>query len=308
MRIKRNIHLHKNQDTPHAHGMECRDSVLYVASNNNLVLINLSTKQIIETINVSNAQTLSHITLDSSHFVYMTDWSALKLFRVDLNNNTATSLYSFSAIPGGVSYDESNNRLIILTFVENAPILGYNISTGNLFTIINTNISYHVAICQDANSNYNITSFSDNNVYKFENNISTGPEIISTGHNRPSELGYNRRDHTIGVTNYDSNSIDLILLDPNDVNYEQDIKPAGFMLFQNYPNPFNPVTTIVYNLPKSSFVELSIYDINGRLDETLVNEYKKPGYHTTKWNAEMKSSGIYFYKIDTVDFSCEKSV
>ena len=199
-------------NVPRVHGMEIRDSVLYAASNYNLLLINLSTAETIANISVMSSRTLSHIALDSSHFVYLVDWTALKLFRVDVNNKTSEVLYSFEAIPGGVCYEKNNNRLIILSFEDNAPILGYSLSTGDLYTVKNTNIDEPVAICRDADNNYYITSFSNNSVYKFANDFSTGPEIISSGHNSPSGLGYNRRDHTLGVTNYDSNRIDFIVL------------------------------------------------------------------------------------------------
>ena len=72
-----------------------------------------------------------------------------------------------------------------------------------------------------------------------------------------------------------------------------------FRLEQNYPNPFNATTTIRYQLPKSAFVILSVYDISGRLMETLVNEHKNAGYYAVQWNTEHVGSGIYLYRIDT---------
>ncbi len=82
--------------------------------------------------------------------------------------------------------------------------------------------------------------------------------------------------------------------------------PSKFKLKQNYPNPFNPTTIISYELPKSSFVRLSIYDIIGRLVNTIVNEQKNAGSYTVKWNADNISSGIYFYRIDAGEFSSVK--
>jgi len=87
--------------------------------------------------------------------------------------------------------------------------------------------------------------------------------------------------------------------------YKNDIvlHAKEFLLHQNYPNPFNPATTLSYQLPKSSFVKLSIYDINGGLVEILVNEQKNAGYYSVNWNVENVSSGIYIYKIIAGDFS-----
>jgi len=85
-----------------------------------------------------------------------------------------------------------------------------------------------------------------------------------------------------------------------------EIIPEQIALVGNYPNPFNPSTTILFQLPKSSFVKLSIYDINGRLVELLVNEQKNAGYYSVNWNAEKVGSGIYFYRINAGEFSSVK--
>ena len=84
---------------------------------------------------------------------------------------------------------------------------------------------------------------------------------------------------------------------------EELIIPTKFALNQNFPNPFNPVTTICYALPKSARVELFVYDLNGRIVEKLVNEWKTPGYYSVQWDAEHYPSGVYFYHIQAGDFT-----
>ena len=75
--------------------------------------------------------------------------------------------------------------------------------------------------------------------------------------------------------------------------------PENYKLFQNYPNPFNPITTIGYAIPFDSHVKLTIYNISGRLVETLVDEFNPAGVHRVKWNASKYSSGIYIYRLET---------
>lgn len=84
-----------------------------------------------------------------------------------------------------------------------------------------------------------------------------------------------------------------------DVKSEETDLPSKFTLSQNYPNPFNPVTTISYVLSKDSDVTLTIYDITGRLIETLVNQRQNTGQYMVQWDASLKPSGVYFYKIST---------
>lgn len=79
--------------------------------------------------------------------------------------------------------------------------------------------------------------------------------------------------------------------------------PAHFTISQNYPNPFNPSTTIKFSLPKSSDVKFVIYDVMGKEIETLVDEHLDAGTYETNWNASKYSSGVYFYKIETPEFT-----
>ncbi len=82
--------------------------------------------------------------------------------------------------------------------------------------------------------------------------------------------------------------------------------PNRFSLYQNYPNPFNPSTTIEYQVSKRSNVEVTIYDIDGRLVKTLLNSVQYPGQYSIQWNGQndngnMVSSGTYFYQISSDD-------
>lgn len=73
--------------------------------------------------------------------------------------------------------------------------------------------------------------------------------------------------------------------------------PNSYELYQNYPNPFNPSTNIKFDLPKSSFVRLSVFDILGKEVASLVNEKLDAGSYSFQWNGISLSSGIYFYRM-----------
>jgi hypothetical protein len=77
--------------------------------------------------------------------------------------------------------------------------------------------------------------------------------------------------------------------------------PHSFYLSQNYPNPFNPSTNIKFDIPKSSFVQLTIYDALGKEITKLVNKELKPGSYSVDFNGSDYSSGVYFYKIIVSD-------
>ena len=88
---------------------------------------------------------------------------------------------------------------------------------------------------------------------------------------------------------------------------EHNSLPNKFILHQNYPNPFNPVTTLRYDLPDNSYVNVTVYDMLGREVKTLVNSAQDAGFKSIIWNATNNqgnpvSAGVYLYKIQAGEF------
>ncbi|MCK4655330.1 MAG: T9SS type A sorting domain-containing protein, partial [Candidatus Cloacimonetes bacterium] len=87
-----------------------------------------------------------------------------------------------------------------------------------------------------------------------------------------------------------------------------------YSLAQNYPNPFNPETTISFSITQTSpFVTLEIFNIKGQKVKTLVDEKLEAGNHQVVWdgkneNSKSVSSGIYFYKMNTVEYTSTKKM
>ncbi len=81
-----------------------------------------------------------------------------------------------------------------------------------------------------------------------------------------------------------------------------------FMLKQNYPNPFNPSTIISYQLPVSSHVDLSIYNLLGQKVLTLVSEQQSAGVHKFNFDAKRLASGVYLYRLEAGSFTQTKKL
>ncbi|MBI2417678.1 MAG: choice-of-anchor A family protein, partial [Ignavibacteriales bacterium] len=80
-------------------------------------------------------------------------------------------------------------------------------------------------------------------------------------------------------------------------------KPASFKLEQNYPNPFNPSTIIRFAVPQSGFVSVAVYNVNGELVNTLVNNEMSSGIHEVNFNAANLPSGVYICRMVSGSFS-----
>ena len=94
-----------------------------------------------------------------------------------------------------------------------------------------------------------------------------------------------------------------ILSEAMEIELTNRILPDVFELSQNFPNPFNPNTQIQFALGKDELVNLNIFDIQGRLVSSLINNSNYPaGYHNITWDGTntmgtQVPSGMYLYKL-----------
>ena len=108
-------------------------------------------------------------------------------------------------------------------------------------------------------------------------------------------------------------SVNRSIVIRNPVGIEQNTTVSGFRLNQNYPNPFNPVTDIKFSLPFKENVNITVYDILGKVVRTLVNRLIEAGENNIEWNGTDEAgisvnSGVYFYKITAGDFTETKKM
>jgi hypothetical protein len=178
-------------------------------------------------------------------------------------------------------------------------------------TSINLNEFYHVVVIYDGhnfqvyvNGNLDASSIWSGSILQTTLDLSIGQHL-------PNMSGYNFKGVIDDVRIYDyaltTNEIEnLYYEDTEIISYSYENLPDKFFLYQNCPNPFNPTTTIRYELPEASNVKLQVFDLTGRLVETLVDENQPAGEYLIGWNAQNVSSGIYFYRMQTDGFTSVK--
>lgn len=138
------------------------------------------------------------------------------------------------------------------------------------------------------------TSLGDTMFTVFNNQLSQGFSFVVNG--------------TVSSIQFDPNN--LILKNSSVAVGVEDEKLVldKFELFQNYPNPFNPETVIKYQLPVKSLVSLKVFDVLGKEVALLVNQENEAGIHQIKFDASALSSGIYFYVLQSGNFSESKKL
>jgi hypothetical protein len=132
------------------------------------------------------------------------------------------------------------------------------------------------------------------------------PIQISIAENCPVDYEFNldvMAYDNIGASVFETIALEVVYNVANDQNL-----PAVTKLNKNYPNPFNPQTSISYSLKQAGPVKIEIFNVKGQLVRTLVNTTKKAGKYNAVWFGQNDSgskvgSGIYFYKMQTTDFT-----
>jgi hypothetical protein len=89
------------------------------------------------------------------------------------------------------------------------------------------------------------------------------------------------------------------LITPSYVRINEELANTLVSSIQNYPNPFKKMTTIGYKLKSTEFVNLVVYDLNGKEIKSLVKEIQQEGYHQVIFDAAGVEAGVYFYRLIT---------
>ncbi|MEW6685949.1 MAG: FlgD immunoglobulin-like domain containing protein [Candidatus Edwardsbacteria bacterium] len=145
----------------------------------------------------------------------------------------------------------------------------------------------------------------DNAIYLFDPKTSVAIDLRKNSeYEFAFGSGETKRDFTLAM-----GSEEFVL------NHLKSLKgiPKATILFQNYPNPFSSQTAIRYSLSAISHTTLKIYNVAGQLVKTLVNERCSPGYYSMNWDGKDESGkrvadGVYFYRLETSNFSATKKM
>ncbi|MBN8585337.1 MAG: T9SS type A sorting domain-containing protein [Ignavibacteria bacterium] len=234
---------------------------------------------------------LTAMAIDNSNNVYVTGYSAA----VSTGYDYATIKYN-SNLSQQWLQRTSNSGSDFPFFITVDNISGFVYVTGSSFA---------------AGTGYDYLTISYNsggsmNWEKRENSSSSGNDYASGIAVQDSDRIYitgSANFSGTGIAYYTLRYSKIMAIDPISTNI-----PSKFGLMQNYPNPFNPVTSIRFDIPKSSFVNIKVFDVMGREVANLVNEQLKAGEYMVKWDAVRFSSGIYFYSIAAEGYQVTKKM
>ena len=109
------------------------------------------------------------------------------------------------------------------------------------------------------------------------------------------------------TASYSSGVIGAYDVSCDQLDNDDEIVVDGFGLGQNYPNPFNPITSISFSTPTKQMIRIEIFDLHGRLINTIYEGIATPGEHTVRWDGTNSyhnsiPSGVYFYRLTSENY------
>ena len=191
--------------------------------------------------------------------------------------------------------------------------IGDSSSAAACLESLNSYVSFKLQLIDAETSeiigNYDEVSFDQSNIYQY-NSFSYQVNTSGIG-NRTVYLRLVTDDninagYSLGEIYAADNVLEKAGLKTK--NYDGLSSVTNYSLSQNYPNPFNPATTINYQLPKTGFVTIKIYDILGKEVATLVNEQKTQGRYSVNFDASRLASGVYIYQLRANDYVSSKKM
>ena len=287
-----------------SHGMEVLGDHLFVIDGSTIRGFELTTENEVMTLQVNTAAFLNGLTNDGVSTLYATDFSNKAIYKIDVSD-LANPTYeiianNLGASPNGIIFDGANNRLIFVSWGNNAPIKAVDLSDNSVSTILTTSVGNIDGIDDDNDGNYYISYWSPDRIAKYDNAFANAPEVVSTPFlNSPADICYAKEIDTLGIP-HSGNVLTLVGFAPDTITSIDDIYSDDFELAV-FPNPVTENSVIRFSLDKKTTLQLAIFNQEGKLVKTLLQGEQMKGEHTISFAGISIPSGIYWLSLEGIN-------
>jgi sugar lactone lactonase YvrE len=239
-------------------GIEILGSVLYACDGGRIKGFDLTTGAQVFNLNLS-ATFLNGLTTDGSTYLFATDFSAKKIYRICPATSTFNVMCTTVKTPNGIIYDGANNRCVFVTWGSNAPIQAMSLGDSTVTTLLTTTLGNCDGITQDAAGYWYVTAWTGNKLCRVDPTFSTAPVSVMTGLSSPADIDINSANDSIGIPNSGTTNNVVYYTLPTSVQAEN--TPEEGSLF---PVPAAESFKFVIKTPVQNGVA-EIYDMTGKL-------------------------------------------
>jgi PKD repeat protein len=182
------------------HGIECVGDTVFVCDGGRVRGYNLLTGAQVFNVNLS-ATFLNGITWDGGDFLFATDFTAKKIYRIRISTGGFNSMVTTTYTPNGIYYDGSNNRCVFVNWGGTARVQALSLVDSSVTTLYTTAVSNIDGITRDNQCNWYISTWGGNALRKFNPTFSAAPISVMTGLSSPADIDINVAGDSIGIPN-----------------------------------------------------------------------------------------------------------
>lgn len=241
------------------HGMEILGSTLYACDGGSIKGFDLATGAQVFSLSLG-ASFLNGLATDGSTYLFATDFSASRIYRICPSTGTFNIMANTTYSPNGIYYDAANARCVFVNWGTNARIQAMAMSDSSITTLYTfSGVSNIDGITRDAAGFWYVSTWGGNALRRFDPTFSTAPTSVMTGLSSPADIDINAAGDSIGIPNSGSANNVVFYVLPTAIQ-----SPTQNTASEAYPNPANESSRIVIkdNVQNGT---CEVYDMTGKL-------------------------------------------
>lgn len=273
------------------YGLVVVDSTVYVNDNGKVLGFNLVTGLQTFTSNV-NGSFLNGICADTSGHLYTTDFSAKKIYKVNIADGSFNVFVNATTkTPNGILFDAANNRLIYCTWGSAVQIKAVSLVDSSQTVLKTTTLSNDDGIAMDGQGKIYISVWGTQSIYMLDSAFVNAPVQVITGLNNPADICYNQSNDTLGVPNSgNTNTVNFY-----NMSYILSLQKEQFSISKDFLKTSADENSVQLEwvLENHSQATLQIFALNGSM--VSCEDVLSSGKHVIE-NGKLKT-GIYFARL-----------
>ena len=290
------------------HGLEIVGDTLYACAGGSLRAYNINTAALVFATSLGGTF-LNGITHDLTGNLYITDYSANRIYRFNTNTRQFNQFVpSGITSPNGIVYDQPNNRCVFVQWTGAIKAVALNDSTVTTL-VASSGLSSVDGITKDGSGTYYyLSSWSPTRITRYDNTFTTPTTAVGTGMglSSPADIFYNVLTDTLGVPNSGSgnNTTYYYFGSATSINESS----TDMFQFSVSPNPIVKTAEIKYEITEQGNVKIELFDVTGKSVKIIVDENQSKGKHSVSFDKSNLSAGNYFFTISNANATETKKI
>lgn len=280
------------------YGMEVMNGVLFSIVGSAVKGYDVTTGAQVMTHTLSGASFLNGMASNGTDKLWVSDFSAKKIYEVNVADLAAPSssvvVANTTSTPNGLTFDAANNRLVMVSWGANAPIKAIDLSTYALTVLTTTSLGNCDGVDHDSYGNYYVSSWSPNAITKFSNDFTTTSTVTVTGGvSSAADICYAEEIDTLAIPCTGNNVVKFVGFNPS---FVVETNASEFQAY-GFPTEVKDMFTVGFDLPQAMDVNIRMFDVNGRLVNEVIHRTFPQGNNQVVLTELPAESGIYFVQV-----------